>query len=98
MKREFALAGIALVVSILLSSPTVAQTPQPQTAAAAAPGPIELVAPAQAEELSIDDAIMLARTPEERTAVLRRCSGPPPRLRAPVVTEAPAREPTISVE
>jgi hypothetical protein len=27
MKREFAVAAIALVVSILLSSPTLAQTP-----------------------------------------------------------------------
>jgi hypothetical protein len=98
MKREFALAGIALVVSILLSSPTLAQTPQLQPAAADARVPIELVAPALAEELSMDDAIMLARTQEERTAVLRRCSGPPPRLRAPAVTEAPARAPAIPVE
>ena len=98
MKREFALAGIALVVSVLLSSPTFAQTPQPQVAATPAPAPIETVAPAQAEELSIDVAIMLASTPAERSAVLRRCSGPPPRIMTPVKAEVPASEPAVSAE
>ena len=90
MKREFALAGIALVVSVLLSSPSFAQTSQPQTNVAPAP--------AQVEELSIDDAIMMASTPAERAAVLRRCSGPPPRLRVAVVAEAPASEPAVLAE
>ena len=102
MKREFALAGIALVVSVLLSSPTFAQTSQPQTNVAPAPAPIETAieatAPAQVEELSIDDAIMMASTPAERAAVLRRCSGPPPRLRVAVVAEAPASEPAVLAE
>ena len=98
MKREFALAGIALVISVLLSSPTFAQTSQPQAAATPAPAPIEVTAPAHAEELSIDDAIMMASTPAERAAVLRRCSGPPPRLRVAVVAEAPASEPAVLAE
>ncbi|MEQ1780479.1 MAG: hypothetical protein ABMA14_03905 [Hyphomonadaceae bacterium] len=98
MKREFALAGIALVVSVLLSSPTFAETAQPQIAAAPAPAPIEVAAPAQAEELSIDDAIMMASTPEERAAVIRRCSGPPPRFMTPVKAEAPASEPAVPAE
>jgi hypothetical protein len=95
MKREFALAGIALVVSVLLSSPTFAQTPQPQAAATPAPAPVEVTAPAHAEELSIDDAIMMASTPAERAAVLRRCSG---RLRVAVKAEAPASEPAVLSE
>lgn len=98
MKREFALAGIALVVSVLLSSPTFAQTPQPLAAATPAPAPVEVTAPAHAEELSIDDAIMMASTPAERAAVLRRCSGPPPRLRGAVKAEAPASEPAVLSE
>lgn len=102
MKREFAVAGIALVVSILLSSPTFAQTKNPAPNAAPAPAPIETTAPAHApmlaEELSIDDAIMMASTPEERAAVLRRCSGPPPRFMTPVVAEAPASEPAVLAE
>jgi hypothetical protein len=98
MKREFALAGIALVVSVLLSSPTFAQTPQPQISATPAPAPVEVTAPAHAEELSIDDAIMMASTPAERAAVLRRCSGPPPRLRVAVKAEAPASEPAVLSE
>lgn len=100
MKREFALAGIALVISVLLSSPTFAQTPQQNvtTNATPAPAPIDTVARVQLEELSMDDAIMMARTQEERAMVLRRCSGPPPRLRAPVVAEAPASEPAFLVE
>lgn len=96
MKREIALAGIALVVSILLSSPSLAQTPQITTNAAPAPAPIEAVAVVPAEELSIDDAILMASTPEERAAVLRRCAGPPPRFMPPIAAELPAAEPPAS--
>lgn len=95
MKRELAVAGIALVVSILLSSPTFAQTP---IAATPAPAPIETVAPVHVEELSIDDAIMMASTQEERAMLIRRCAGPPPRFMTPVVAEAPASEPAVLAE
>lgn len=102
MKRELALAGIALVVSVLLSSPTFAQTSNATPNAAPAPAPIEVTAPAhvavQAEELSIDDAIMMASTPEERAAVLRRCSGPPPRIAPAATPVAPAHEPAVLAE
>lgn len=93
MKREFAVAGIALVVSILLSSPTLAQTKPTPLNAAPAPASIETAAPAQADEISIDDAIMMASTPEERAAVLRRCAGPPPRIAPAATPVAPASEP-----
>ena len=98
MKREFAVAGIALVISILLSSPTFAQTPQPPLAAAPAPATIEIIAPAQPEELSIDEAIMMASTPQERAMVLRRCAGPPPRLKPVASADAPTGEPALLVE
>lgn len=93
MKRELAVAGIALVVSILLSSPTLAQTKNPALNAAPAPASIETAAPTHTEEISIDDAIMMASTPEERAAVLRRCAGPPPRIAPAATAVVPASEP-----
>ncbi len=93
MKRELAVAGIALVVSILLSSPTFAQEKTSALNASPAPAPIETVTSVHEEELSIDDAIRMASTPAERAAVLRRCAGPPPRFMTPAAAEAPASEP-----
>lgn len=90
MKRELALTGIALVISVLLSSPSVAQ---PATRAEPAPAPVEITLTPEAEELSIDEAILFASTPEERAMLLRRCAGPPPMPPAELAAEAPASEP-----
>lgn len=98
MKRELALTGIALLVSVLLSSPTFADPAKPTAKATLAPAPIEATAPAQAEELSLDDAILLASTPQERAAVLRRCAGPPPHIAPAASHEAPASEPALVSE
>lgn len=95
MKRELALTGIALLVSVLLSSPSFADPAKPGANATPAPAPIETVAPVQTEELSLDEAILYASTPEERAAVIRRCAGPPPRIAPAASHEAPASEPAL---
>lgn len=43
MKRELAIAGIALVVSILLSSPTIAEPNRSPASAKAGPAPFVLM-------------------------------------------------------
>lgn len=92
MKRQLAVTGIALVVSILLSSPALAGGPPP--AAKPAPAPVVAeVSDVNVEEMSIDEAIMYASTPEERHRVMMRCAGPPPRP-ADEVAEVPVLEPT----
>jgi hypothetical protein len=78
MKRELAIAGIALVVSILLSSPSIAQT-SPDKAEPAASIATEVTPSPVLEEMSFDEAILLASTPEDRKRLLMRCAGPPPR-------------------
>jgi hypothetical protein len=95
MKREIALTSFALLVSVLLSSPTFAQTPRPSANAAPAPAPIEATAPLNPEELSIDDAILFASTPEERAAIIRRCAGPPPKFVTPLSAKVPSSEPAV---
>jgi hypothetical protein len=82
MKREFAIAGLALVVSILLSSPSIAQAAPPPAEPAATPATSTATAMTDApslEEISLDDAILLATSPEDRKRLLMRCAGPPPR-------------------
>lgn len=78
MKRELALTGVALLISVLLSSPTFAQTSAQTTNAAPAPAPLVETQSTQIEELSLDDAIMMAQTPQDRMKLLMRCAGPPP--------------------
>lgn len=82
MKRELAITGIALVVSILLSSPSFAQTTPPESDTAAKSPPVisSVIDRVMAEELSLDEAILFASTPEERRMLMMRCAGPPPRL------------------
>lgn len=99
MKRELALTGLALLVSVLLSSPTFADPARPTAKAAPAPAPVEAPLAVNAvtpvEELSLDDAILLAATPEERAAVLRRCAGPPPRIAVAASVDARTSEPAV---
>jgi len=93
VKRELALTGIALVISVLLSSPTFAQTAPQHLNAAPAPAPAVEAQAASAEELSLDEAIMMAQTPQDRMKLLMRCAGPPPKAiktSTPESTSTPA--------
>jgi hypothetical protein len=92
MKRELALTGIAVVISVLLSSPTFAQTASNPVNAAPAPAPIVETQAAAVEEPSLDDAIMMAQTPADRMKLLMRCAGPPPQALQTAKTQ-PASEP-----
>lgn len=98
MKREFAIAGLALVVSILLSSPSIAQT-APEKAKPAAEPVAEAATDAapefSLEEMSLDDAILFASSPEDRMRVLMRCAGPPPRVAPEMASLEPASEPAV---
>lgn len=98
MKREFAIAGIALVVSILLSSPSIAQTAPEKAKPSADPAAAFTTEAAPAfslEEMSLDDAILFASSPEDRMRVLMRCAGPPPRIAPDMANLEPASEPAV---
>lgn len=94
MKREFAIAGLALVVSILLSSPSLAQT-APEKAEPAAPV-VTHEAPVL-EEMSLDDAVLFASSAEDRKRLLMRCIGPRPRLPDTVAPTEQASEPALTL-
>src|SRR5215510_2883240 len=90
MKTALLTAGAGLVLAVLLSSPTVAQT----TPANAKPAPAPVATPAEsAADVPIDELIAAATTPEDRANLLRRCAGPPPRLPKEVAKAEPAPEP-----
>lgn len=94
MKREFAIAGIALVVSILLSSPSLAQTAPAKAEPAATPASVASTATEDTiavEEISLDDAILLASSPEDMKRLMMRCAGPPPALRQELATLTPSQ-------
>jgi hypothetical protein len=97
MKNAILATGAALLLAVLLSSPTFAQTSnQPPLNAAPAPAPI--VSGEPAADVSIDALIDEAQTLEDRAALLRRCVGPPPRpMPAEIAKEAPATEPAVVV-
>ena len=100
MKREFAIAGLALVVSILLSSPSIAQTSPGKTKPAAEPVAETTTAAEPAlslEEMSLDDAILFASSHEDRMRVLTRCAGPPPQAMPPMASLEPVSEPAVIV-
>lgn len=94
MKNAIYATGAALIIAVLLSSPTFAQTPdKPATNAAPAPAP---VAAEEAPAASIDDLILLASTPEDRARLMLRCAGPPPRpLHSTQADSQPASEPVF---
>ncbi|MFT3723829.1 MAG: hypothetical protein QM773_09605 [Hyphomonadaceae bacterium] len=77
MKNAMLATGAALLLAVLLSSPTFAQTAKPPLNAAPAPAPAAVEQPAA--DVPIDALIETASTPEDRIALLRRCAGPPPR-------------------
>lgn len=96
MKREFALAGIALVISVLLSSPTFAQTTPLSTNAAPAPAPIEAATDAPEPVLSLDELVQGDIAPEDRAKLLMKCIGPPARpLHSTQADSQPASEPAV---
>jgi hypothetical protein len=77
MKNAILATGAALLIAVLLSSPTFAQTSTQQPAnAAPAPAPAAIGAPAADTPIDelIDGDITL-----DRAELIRRCAGPPPR-------------------
>lgn len=77
MKNAILATGAALLIAVLMSSPTFAQTSNQQPAnAAPAPAPVAADVPAADAPLDelIDGAITL-----DRAELIRRCAGPPPR-------------------
>ena len=77
MKNAILATGAALLIAVLLSSPTFAQTSSQQPAnAAPAPAPAAIGAPAADTPIDelIDGDITL-----DRAELIRRCAGPPPR-------------------
>ncbi len=96
MKREFAIAGLALVVSILLSSPSIAQTTPDKAKPASEPAAeITTDTALSLEEMSIDDAILFASSPGDRMRVLMRCAGPPPQAMPPMASLEPISESAV---
>ena len=76
MKRELAVTGVALIVAILLSSPALAQAPDPT---GAKPAPAPAVTPVEPEPiLSLDELVQGEFADEDRARMLLRCIGPRP--------------------
>lgn len=94
MKNAILATGAAILIAVLLSSPTFAQTAKPPVNAAPASAPVAVDEPAA--DVPIDALIETASTPEDRIALLRRCAGPPPRpMPAQVAKVEPASEPAV---
>jgi hypothetical protein len=96
IKRALAVTGAAVVIAMLLSSPTFAQTSQPALNAKPAPAPVA----EPAADVPLDGLIEEAMTAEDRARMLLRCVGPPPR---PLHTtraerEAAASEPAVMTD
>ena len=77
MKSAMLATGAALLIAVLLSSPTFAQTARAPLNAAPAPAPVSVEEPAA--DVPLDALIEAATTHEDHIALLRRCAGPPPR-------------------
>lgn len=83
VKRGLVVSGVALVLAILLSSPTAAQTPAQPVNASPAPAVTQDAAAAEPDAAApLDAQIEAATTSADRMKLLLRCSGPPPRLTA----------------
>lgn len=96
MKRELALTGVALLISVLLSSPTFAQTKPQTTNAAPAPAPVEVAVNADEPVLSLDELVQGDFSHEDRAKLIMRCIGPPPRpLHSTQADSQPASEPAV---
>ena len=91
MKTAILATGAALLLAVLLSSPTFAQTHARPAKAEPAPAPI---AEASADT-PLDGLLDEAMTLEDRAMLLRRCAGPPPKPFPVEVATAPASEPAV---
>lgn len=87
MKNAILASGAGLVLAVLLSSPTFAQTAPADANPTPAPAPI--VAAEPSADTPLDELIATASTPEDRMRLLMRCVGPPPR---PIASTDPAKE------
>ena len=94
MKNAILATGAALVIAVLPSSPTFAQTSN-QRPTNAAPAPAPVAAEISADDTPLDILIEQTSTPKERARLLLRCIGPRPKLDAEVRPEAPASEPAV---
>ena len=94
MKTAILATGAALLLAVLLSSPTFAQTNARPAKAEPAPAPIAEV-PA---DTPLDGLIDEAMTLEDRAALIRRCAGPPPKPFPVEVVTAPASESALVAE
>lgn len=91
MNRALAVTGAAIVIAVLLSSPTFAQTGQPSPNAKPAPAAAE-----PAADVPLDGLIDEAMTQDDRARLLLRCIGPPPRPLPTTRAESePASEPAV---
>ena len=96
MKRELALTGVALLISVLLSSPVFAQTTPHATNAAPAPAPVEAAVAAPEPILSLDELVQGDMSSEDRAKLLMKCIGPPPRpFHSTQGDSQPASEPAV---
>jgi hypothetical protein len=94
VKKALVAVGVSLILAMILSAPTFAQTAAQPVLDTAIPG-IE-----PAPDAPLDALIDQATTPAERTKLLLRCSGPPP-IRPKAIADAskakPASEPAVVV-
>lgn len=88
MKSVIFASAAGVVLAVLLSSPTFAQT-TPSNAAPTPAGEPPVVQSEPAADTPLDELISAAVTPEDRMRLMLRCSGPPPR---PIASPAPASE------
>lgn len=98
MKNAMLATGAALLIAVLLSSPTFAQTAKPSLNAAPAPAPVAVEE--AAADVPLDVLIETATTREDQIALLRRCAGPPPRPMPAkdIAKTEPMSEPAIIVQ
>jgi hypothetical protein len=94
MKNAILATGAALVLAVLLSSPTFAQTSN-QRPTNAAPAPAPVAAEMPADDTPLDVLIEQASTLEERARLPLRCVGPRPKPDAEIAQEPPASEPAV---
>lgn len=94
MNRALTVTGAAIVIAVLLSSPTFAQTRQTPVNAAPAPAAAE-PSPDTPLDALVDEAV----SQEDRARLLLRCIGPPARPLPTTRAESqPASEPAVTAD
>ena len=84
------LLAVSFIMALGVSAPALAAPPAPAAPLEALPAP-EAHSDAAPAEALVDDAL----TPQERRALLLRCSGPPPRPAKMSEIPKPASKPAI---